>query len=300
MSALEIYAVRNCQRLPLPRLVQDNIAKLRITPVEYKPVRPIQRSHHRNFHPKKDDAPNWREKALVDMVRRVKEREDPEYSDLFTILNKVAPSNIDKLSAEAIVLIQKRDEQFRLRVSTLLFDKAITSISYAPVMADLAVKLNTAIPEIVEDLSIQVALFPKLYDMTETVVYPDAFDPKFDDKVIEWKKQKDKRRGYALFLTHLYLRDLVPEVVLETAIQNVLQDLSETMKQTKTSQTEENTTQFVEFVFTTCNLVSKTKIKMREVVHKFVTETLATPKESVPSLNMRSRFKLEDTLKCVQ
>jgi len=194
--------------LALPKIVQDNIASLRITPVPFKaPYRAPQK-----FYPKKQTQPeNWRENALVESVRRVKERDDPEYSDIFGALNKISSRTLDKLSDQVIANIEKRDEIFRLRVTTLLFDLAITQSGYAHLMADCACKLVAKIPEIREDLLVQTQMFPKLYSMTETSTYPSTEDDGYADKVIEWMKMKDKRRGYAKFVTQLFVRDLVQE-----------------------------------------------------------------------------------------
>jgi hypothetical protein len=301
LSVADVYSVRFGAKLHLPQMVQDNIAKLRIVPVIYKPVRSVHAKHsgfRNNSKPAVID--NWREKALVEAVRRVKEREDPEYSDIFTILNKITMANIDKLSSEAITLMQKRDEQFRLRITMLLFDKAISQHTYASVMSEFAKKLNIAFPEISKDLQTQIELFPVLYNMTETVTFPDAGDPKFDDKVIEWSKQKDKRRGYAKFMIYLYIQNLITESSVENSIVQVLHDLDESVKQPKTIQMEENVTQFVEFISETTKLVPKNSVLLRGILRDGLTEFLKMPKDIIKNLNMRSRFRIEDTLKCVQ
>ena len=83
VTTLEMYTLRSMAKIALPQIIQDNIAKLRITPMVFKPFhKPANRQHHR-----KPD--NWREKALVEAVRRVSEREDPEYSEIFEIFNKI-------------------------------------------------------------------------------------------------------------------------------------------------------------------------------------------------------------------
>ncbi len=284
-----IYSLRDVQKLPLPRLVQENIAKLRITPVAYKPTKPFVK--HGGFKPKSSGSDNWREKALVEMVRRVKEREDPEYSDIFSIFNKVTPSNLDKLSNDAITLIQKRDEQFRLRVSTLLFDKAITQTTYSAVMADCALKMSATIPEMVDDIRCQINMFGKLYDMNDTVTFPDSKEDKFDEKVVLWMKQKEKRRGFAKFMMELLSRNLITEEHVYPAIQQVIHELNEVARQPATDTTTESTTQFVQFVFEASKNVSGS---INEFLKKSIQDLLAIPKTELPSLNMRSKFKLED------
>jgi hypothetical protein len=297
LVVVDVYNVRFGLKLPLPKSVQDNIGRLRITPVAYKPVRTFVRNGGPRHRTPAATVDNWREKALVEMVRRVREREDPEYSDVFSIFNKLALSNLDKLSHDAIELIQKRDEQFRLRVTTLLFDKAITQSAFSTVMAECAFRLNTVIPEIAEDLQAQISMFPKLYDLSDTVTFPDAKEDGFEDKVVTWMKQKDKRRGYAKFMMELFVKDLIPEIMVRGAFEQVVKELNELAKYPLTERTAENTTQFVEFLFE-CSKTAKGSLK--EYIKEKVQSLLKIPKAELPSLNMRCRFKLEDALKLLE
>lgn len=114
---------------------------------------------------------------------------------MFGALNKVVLSNIDTFAKEILTILKKNDETFRMRVSTLLFNKAITESAFAVILADMAKQLTASVPEIAEDLEAQVNLFHTLYDMNETIVFPSVGEENFDDKVILWFKQKDKRRG---------------------------------------------------------------------------------------------------------
>jgi len=289
-----VYSVRFGPKLPLPQLVQDTIARLRITSVPYRPVRTFVRHNYRNRGPATPQLDNWRQAALVDIVRKVKEREDPEYSEIFGIFNKISPGNLDRLSGDAIVFMQKRDEQFRLRVSALLFDRAITQPSFSTIMAECAWRINEIIPGVSEDLQSQVEMFPKLYDMTETVVFPDAGDAHFADKVVVWMKQKEKRRGYAKFMMDLFAKNLISEDVVQHALDQVLRELNDTARQKSSEQTTENTTHFVDFIF---ELSKKVRGSLRDHIKTSVQEVLATPKPELPSLNMRSKFKLEDAFK---
>ena len=289
-----MYSVRFGAKLPLPQIVQDNIARLRITPVPYRPVRTFVRHTYRNRHPTATQSENWRQAALVDIVRKVREREDPEYSEIFGIFNKISPGNLEKLSGDAIIFMQKRDEQFRLRVSALLFDKAITQPSFSAIMAECAARLNEAIPGIAEDLQSQVEMFPKLYDMTETITFPDSEVEGFNDKVIAWMRQKEKRRGYAKFMMELFGKNLISEDIVKTALSQVVHELNDVAKQKSTEQTIENTTHFVDFVF---ELSKKVKGSLKEQLKTSVQEFLALPRTDLPSLNMRCRFKLEDAFK---
>lgn len=294
LTVAQVYGVRFGAKLSLPKIVQDNIAKLRITPVAFKPYRPPVRAPYR---PKAD---NWRENALVEAVRRVKERDDPEYDEVFGSLNKIAHRTLDKLSEKIVQNIKKRDDIFRLRVTTLLFDMAISQSGYAILMADCAKKLVADISEIREDLLAQTEMFPKLYNMTETLTYPSSEEAGYGDKVVEWMKLKDKRRGYARFVTQLFVRELVEEKTVGECMTHVSADLTSMAKQPKTDQTEENTTQYVDFLFETAKVLPTTANDLRTLMKTFIQSVLDIPRTELPSLNMRSRFKLEDAIKCVQ
>jgi hypothetical protein len=296
LTVSAIYSVREMAKLPLPKLVQDNIAKLRITPMVFKP---FHKPAARPFHPKKSQAnDNWRERMLVDIVRRVKEREDPEYSDIFGILNKITASSVEKLTRDAIERIQKRDETFRLRIATLLFDKAITNHGFASVTAESARIMVAEIPDMKEDIQTQVSMFPKLYNMTETLTFPTSADAEFDNKVIEWTKQKEKRRGYAKFLMELCLRELVSDECVKSGLRDVLNELNDVAKQPRTAQTEENVNQYAVFLYESAKLAKSSSI--RSCIADSLKSILAIDKTLLPSLNMRCRFKLEDAFKLVQ
>lgn len=296
LTVADIYSVRFCAKLPLPQGVKDSIARLRITPAPYKPVklfnhRGSYRNHNKLTTPA--EAENWRKDALMDIVRRVREREDPEYSEIFSIFNKISPGNIEKLSADAVGYIQKRDETFRLRVTALLFDKAITQPSFSGVMSECARLLNIAIPEVGDDLQVQVSMFPKLYDMNDTITFPDSSQADFDDKVVLWMKQKEKRRGYAKFMMELHNKELIGEEIVKQGLDQVIVELSETIRQPSKDKTVENASQFVDFLFE----LSKTiKGSLKENLKLSIQNLLAIPRAEVPSLNMRCRFKLEDAV----
>jgi hypothetical protein len=278
LSVADMYSLRECPKLVLPQAVQDVIATLRRTAMVFKPFHKPQRHYH--ARPKQSD--NWREKLLVDMVRKVREREDPEYSEIFAIFNKIAPSNLEKLSNDTIAFIQKRDESFRLRVATLLFDKAITNHTYACVMADCALRLSKTIPEIVEDLETQVSMFDTLYNMNETITYTN-------DTVIAWTKQKEKRRGYAKFVTELFIRGLMSQDNVNTGLSEVAKELQSMLTQeSHDEQMDENIHQCAVFLFETAKLLKK-----NDHLKQVITDILKS------KLPMKTKFKLEDALKLV-
>ena len=296
ISSALIYSVRFNQKLALSEAILANIAKLRTVPATYRPVRPTRPKYTK----KREDTSNWRSHAIIDCIRRVRETTDPQYDEMFGIFNKVAAANLNVLSDQAIGILKSRDEQFRLRVTTLLFDKAIKGSAFAGIMADLAGRLNSTIPDVSEDLETHVQMFGTLYDMNETLTFPKVDEPNFEDKVVAWSKQKDVRRGYARFLTHLYTRELVSGQALQESMQKVIQDLNDTMIQSKSEQTEENVTQFADFIFEIAKLLKPTAVELRGLILSSVDTILKRPRLELPSLNMRSRFKLEDAMKCVK
>ena len=293
MTSALIYSVRFAEKLILPKLIIENISKLRLVPAAYRPIRPVKKMS-------KQTEDNWRTKLLVDMVRRVRETDDPQYDEILSIFNKIASPTLQTLSDQALTILKSRDKEFCLRVTTLLFDKAIKQSFYAGIMADLAQRLNGQIPEISEDLETHAQMFTSLYDMSETLLFPKIEDPEFKDKVILWAKQKDVRRGYARFLTHLFTRDLITGRALQESMQKVLEDLQNTIVEPKSEQSEENVTQFADFIFEISKLLKPSAIELRGLISTKLDEILKRPRPELPSLNMRSRFKLEDAVKCVQ
>jgi len=297
LTVSQIYAARACVKLPLPAVVQENIAKLRIKPMTFKP---FHKAHApRPFHARKQPMDNWREKMLVDMVRRVREREDPEYSEIFAIFNKVTSSSVAKLSNDAIGYIEKRDDQFRLRIATLLFDKAITNHGFASVMAECAKHISAKIEDMKEDIQTQVSMFPTLYNINETLTFPLSSDPEYATKLIECFKQKEKRRGYAKFMMELFLRGLVTEDCVKNGLKDVIAELTDIASQARTEQTEENVGQFAVFLLETAKLATK-QASIRSFMSASISSILKTDKAAFPSINMKSRFKLEDAFKLVQ
>jgi len=295
LSISQIYSVRFGTKLPLPTRLQASIAKLRITPAAYKPFRPVKQ----NFR-NRQESENWRIKTLGTYVSKIGDKTDPEYGTIMGILNKLSKSNLDQLTTEALTIIHKRDQDFRLRVSALLFNKSITESVFCGIMADCAVKLVEDIPEIKDDIQTQLMMFPKLYDIHDTLTFPLSTEPDFDDKVIIWMKQKEKRRGYAKFVTQLYVRELVTEEFMAKTFQNIIDELKQTATQIKTEQTEENATQYVDFLFESSKVLPLTAKALREIIRIGLDSVLVIPRVELPSLCMRSRFRIEDTIKCVK
>lgn len=296
-----IYAVRFGTKLSLPLIVQNNIARLRITPVAYKPIRKFTRHIYNtknNNVAAVVQTENWRQAVLVDFVRKVREKDDAEYSEIFGIFNKISPGNLERLSADAIVIMQKRDEHFRLRITTLLFNRSITNPAFSAIMAECAFRINEVIPGVSEDLQSQIEMFPKLYDMTETITFPESGAEDHYNKIVAWVRQKEKRRGYAKFMMELYSKNLIKENAVKDALDQVVEELNESARQQPSEQTIENTTQFVEFIF---EISKKVKGDLKQQLKVSVEEIFKVSKEDFKtvyvSMNMKSKFKLDDALK---
>jgi hypothetical protein len=101
-------------------------------------------------------------------------------------------------------------------------------------------------------------------------------------------------------MTQLFVRELVDEKTVGECMTHVAADLVGMAKQEKSEQSEENTTQYVDFLFETAKILPTTAKDLRVLMSGFIKSVLDMPRTELPSLNMRSRFKLEDGIKCVQ
>jgi hypothetical protein len=283
MDIATIYAARSLPRPELDSSILDIISKLKIS---FKPTfrRPFQSKKRHD----REETANWRENVLVDVVRKVREKDDADYDAVSAILNKVSKQTYAKLTAELLEFLGKRDALFRLRVTTLLFDRGIRQNFYAPIMADVYAEIIKAQPDASGDLMTQIQMFDTLYDTGNVTVLPASSDPGFNDAIIAWTKQKEMKRGFAVYLAELYSRELVSQDTMLGIVRVVLEDLRTSVKTPKTSAVEEHVDALARFVFA----VSK-KVPIR----KEVAGILAVPRPECPSLNMKSRFCLEDAAK---
>jgi hypothetical protein len=282
MDIQTIYAARALPRPDLPPSILDTISKLKIS---FKPAfrRPPPKKRH-----DREDASNWRENILVDVVRKVREKDDADYDAVSAIINKVSKQTFAKLTADLLELLAKRDGLFRLRVTTLLFDRGIRQNFYAPIMADVYAEILKAYPDASDDLQAQVQMFDKLYDTENVTVLPASNAPGYQDAVIAWTKQKEMKRGFAVYLAELYTRALVSQETMMGIVQVVLEDLATSIRTAKTSAVEEHVDALARFLFAVAP-----KVPVKAVL----TQLLAVPRPECPSLSMKSRFKLEDAAK---
>lgn len=292
-----LYELKNTNLLPLPRAVADVIASLHRVQVPQgfvkKPrVHRLQRKSHA------DMIADWRVAALTDVRRRVKEKDDPEYAEMFGILNKLSKQTYDKLSDQALVLLQKRDPLFRLRVVTLIFTKSIDQQAWHDLYASLLKKIADAYPPetdegesvVCDDLRVSCNLdsFSKLY-AEEAIVLPTGDSEGFDEAVIRWTKQKARRRGFMLIMTDLFKMELVDETLMKDALDVLLSDIQEAVACPKTSATEEYLAQTISTLFDMVSALRGNPIlkPVKPIVLPFLSA----------GLPMRCKFKLEDVAK---
>lgn len=280
MDIAVIYAARS---VPRPSLGDDILAIIAKLKISFKPVL------RRNFRaPRRTEEEDWRNAALVSAVRKVKEKDDPDYSEIVSNINKLSKSNYTRLMTDFLERIKKRDAMFRLRVTTLLFDFGIKSNFYAPIMADAYKDIAAAHPDALQDLATQTTMFTKLYDMDNVIIVPPSTETGYNDAIIAWTKQKELKRGFAVYVAELYSRGLVPEDTMMGFLKTVVDDLQESSRGAKTPANEEHVDALVRFLFAVA-----TKVSIKAPIQAL----LAVPRAEVPSLSMKSRFKLEDTAK---
>lgn len=281
MEIATIYAARN---LPRPSLGEDILATISQLKISFKPT--FRRAFRQPRRSEEED--NWRSAALLTAVRKVKEKDDPDYSEIVSNINKLTKTNYTKLMTDFLGLIAKRDAMFRLRVTTLLFDCGVKSAFYAPIMADAYKDIVAAHPDALQDLATQTAMFTKLYDIENVVTVPSSADAGYDAAILAWTKQKELKRGFATYVAELYSRGLVPEDTMMGFLKTVTDDLRESVKGVKTPANEEHVDALVRFLFAVAS-----KVALKALIQPI----MALPRGDVPSLSMKSRFKLEDAMK---
>jgi hypothetical protein len=189
---------------------------------------------------------------------------------------------------DVLARLKKRDEPFRLRVTTLLFDRGVRQTFFATLMADAYKDIAGAHPEALQDLAIQTAMFDKLYDTENVTIVPAASDPGYNDAIIAWTKQKEIKRGFAVYVSELYSRGLVPEDTMSGFLKTVLDDLTTSIRSAKTNANEEHVDALARFL---------AAVAPKMAFKGALGAILLLPRADCPSLSMKSRFKLEDAAK---
>lgn len=292
VSTQMIYSVRY---LPhnLPDTIISRLALLPTVPAPYKAFR----GGGGGKKPVVNE--NWRKDAYINIVRMVREKGDPNYEEINSCLNKVAQSSLFKLTDKIIEILNKNDEMFRLRVITLIFDFATRNDISSTLMSQILKRICDAIPESSEDVSTQIDMFPEVYDMNKTVAI-DSKEGDYSDARCEYVRLRNQRKEYASFMMKLVLQGLVDISIAQDWIFKMLSELTDLVKQAKTDHSEENVAQLVEFLFQVSNKLTLEMKHLKEHISTSLKAILAIPRIELPSLNMRTKFKIEDTLKnCV-
>ena len=280
---MDIQAIYAARALPRPSLSDDILSLISKLKISFKPA------FRRGFQPRKNAAAdNWREAALTDAVRKVREKDDADYDEVSAAINKLSKANYTKLMTEVLAKLKARDEKFRLRVTTLLFDRGVRQTFFATMMADAYKDIAAGHPEALQDLALQTQMFDKLYDTGNVTIVPSSTDPGYDEAIIAWTKQKEIKRGFAVYVSELYVRGLVPEETMMGFLRTVFDELTTSIRSVKTSANEEHVDALVRFL-----AAVGPKIPIKAAVGA----VLLLPRAETPSLSMKSRFKLEDAAK---
>lgn len=280
---MDVQAIYASRALPRPSLSEDILLLISKLKISFKP--PFRRNFVQH---RKNDSDNWRESALTDAVRKVREKDDPDYDEVSAAINKLSKPNYTKLMTDVLAKLKSRDEKFRLRVTTLLFDRGVRQSFFATLMADAYKDIVAAYPDALQDLALQTQMFDKLYDTGNVTIVPASNEPGYDEAIIAWTKQKEIKRGFAVYVSELYSRGLVPEDTMMGFLRTVLDELTASIRSSKTSANEEHVDALVRFL---AAVAPKVPLKGP------IGAVLLLPRAETPSLSMKSRFKLEDASK---
>jgi hypothetical protein len=131
-------------------------------------------------------------------------------------------------------------------------------------------------------------MFDRLYDMDNVTIVPASTDPTYNDAIIAWTKQKEIKRGFAVYVSELYSRGLVPEDTMAGFLKTVLDELTTSIRAAKTTANEEHVDALARFL---------AAVAPKVALKGAIGAVLALPRTECPSLSMKSRFKLEDAAK---
>lgn len=287
-----MYSLRFCNLLKLPPSVQEVISAMHLVPVA--PIL-IRKPNFKKFKKNAESDDNWRRELLADLKATIRNKDDPDYEAIIGIVNRVVASNVIEKAKSILDIIEKRrdDETFRMRAVNLIFDRGMGAPFYARVMADLFEKISDVNSHIRDDLQVFCSMdtFTRLFDDSTLITFPLMSEKDYDERVCQWTKQKERRRGFGIFATELYLRGLVPETFINEALYSVIQDLDTNIQSPANPVLAESVDSVVTFMIEVSKLTEIPLI--REVAQKI----LSVPKSECFNLGMRSRFKLEDCIR---
>jgi len=298
MNSTMLYAFRTTTHLPIPGPVLDIIAAMQLAPVA--PVY-IKKPNYRKFvQNRKPSELEWRTNIIMELKAIIREKDDPDYEAIISIVNKVVASKLKDMTKTIVDTINKRDQTFRMRVVNFIFDRGVSMPFYAKLLADMFAILCEALPVIHEDLQMYCSIdtFIKMFDQSKTIVFPDLellSKTEFEDQLCVWNKQKELRRGFGVFVAELHVRGLITEELLHEAVNIVTSDLEENVRKPKNDAVSESVDQAVTFLAEMHKLFGKESTFISDKAKVI----LAIPKTETTCLGMRSRFKLEDCVRKV-
>jgi hypothetical protein len=301
MTPTDIYALRTTNLLPVPEQVLDMISSMQLVPVA--PVYP-KKSAYKKHTVTSEKASSWRSDVIVSFKKTHFKHEDPDYNVILGITNKVSSSSLSS-SIETIseILMKRKEEQdFRLRIVTMLFNRGVSMPFYSKLMANMFELLHSKFSEILDDLqySCSIDCFHKMFEHSETLTSPSFDDPDYDDKLCKWVKSRELRRGFGMFVTELHVRGLVDNEVIVEAIKVATDELEDTVRKHNDKTMSETVDQLITLLFETCKIL-KTRFGKDHPTIKLITDyskkLCEIPRSETPCLGMRSRFKLDDIQK---
>lgn len=300
MTPSEIYALRNTNLLEVPPMMLEIISTMQLTPVAQIYTKKLGYRKHVVNAP--DRTASWRSDTLTQYKKLDLKASDPEFGSIMSLCNKVSTSNVGFAASEIVKIIRSRDQDFRLKVVAMMFNRGVSMPFFSKLVANLFELLHRDIPEIKDDLhfSCSIDIFNKMFDMGDTIVCPSSMDTDYDDKLCEWTKKKELRRGFGMFVTELHIRNLVDENIILGAMKMASDELIELVKKPTDKTIGETVDQLITLLFETCKIIITRYGKEHPIV-KLLGDTtkniLSIPKTDAPSLGMRSKFKLEDIQK---
>lgn len=293
MTPSILYSFKNAV-LPVPPNVLSMLQSLQLTPI---PQQVFSKKYAKYVAPNNN---SWRTSTIVSTkCTAAILHEDPDFDAIQGICNKMVASTLSESVARIMLFLSTRDQLFRMKVISLIFSRGVAMPFFAKMMANTCELMFKTLPIVKEDLqfSASVESFNKMFDQTETVLFPTNDTANYDDAVCAWNKKKEIRRGFGIFVTELYIRGLVDEDVIESATTIATDDLREMVRKPLDERIVENVNQLVTFLFETTKVIT-TRFGSNNIVKKIkaqVKEIVGLSRDAVPCLCMRSRFKLEDT-----
>lgn len=291
-----LYAFRTTKHLPIPGPVLDIIAAMQLAPVA--PVY-IKKPNYKKFaQNRKPSDLEWRSNIITELKATIREKDDPDYEAIISIVNKVVSSKLKDMTKTIIETINKRDQTFRMRVVNFIFDRGVSMPFYAKLLADMFTILCEALPVIHEDLQLYCTIdtFVKMFDQSKTIAFPDLetlSKSEFEDQLCIWNKQKELRRGFGVFVAELHARGLITEELLHEAVNIVTSDLEENIRKPKNDLVSESVSQAITFLSEMHKLFGKDTTFISDKAKVI----LAIPKTETTCMGMRSRFMLEDCVR---